>query len=337
GNHELPKMQNKLVALSPVDFPNFTITQFRADFPQAAEEDLVSNGQIYAMPLYMDTLALIYNRDLFDQAGIVSPPATWSDFQTDVAALRQVGANGQIARAAAAIGGTGKTVDHATDILELLMMQNGATMTSADLTTATFAQTTQESGSSGATAFNFYLQFANATSPYYTWNEGQTDSIDSFAAGQTAMIFDYQSALATIKNKAPFLNFAVAPMPQVAPDNAVNFPSYEALAVSKQSKDQFHAWDFAIYAATNGESATMYAGHRPPALRAAIAVNENNPDFGIFAKQALTARSWYEADDAQINDIMNGAIRDVLVGAANSNTALGQAEAQVSQLMKGNQ
>ncbi len=334
GNRALPKYKNKIVPLNPALFPNMTVSNFRDLYPMAAEQDLILGGQIYALPLYLDTMALIYNRDFFDQAGIVAPPKTWDEFQADVAALRQVNQNGQIVRAAAAIGGTEKTVEAGTDLLEFLMLQNGAKMVSDNLSSASFAS--GESGSNpGIAAFNFYLQFANSTSRYYTWNEGQPNSVDSFAAGKTAMIFAYQSALAGIKNKSPFLNFAVAPMPQLSVSDAVvNYPRYHGLVVSKQSQNQNWGWDFVIYLATNTDSMTMYSGGHPPALRSLIAKKMSDLDLGLFARQALTARSWYQVDDAQVDSILNGAIQSVLSGAANSNTALAQAQGQISQLMQ---
>lgn len=333
GNHALPKYKNKIVPADPSRFPNFTLSNFRELFPSAPEEDFISGGQIYASPLYLDTLALLYNRDLFDQAGIVAAPKNWNEFQADVAMLRQVSSNGQIMRAAAAIGSTEKTVDAGMDLLELLMLQNGAKMTNDDLSSALFA-TGANGVDPGAAAFNFYLQFANASSPYYTWNDGQPSSIDSFAGGKTAMIFNYQSAFASIKKKSPFLNFAVAPMLQPAGSAAVSYPRYYGLAVSKQSQNQGWAWDFIIYLTTNTDSATMYKGVHPPALRSEIAKKMNDLDLGVFTKQALTARSWYQIDDAQVARIMNGAVQAVLSGATDSKTALGQAQGQISQLMR---
>ena len=40
--------------------------------------------KIYALPMAMDTLALFYNQDMLNAAGIPQPPATWSDFQEAV-------------------------------------------------------------------------------------------------------------------------------------------------------------------------------------------------------------------------------------------------------------
>jgi len=150
------------------------------------------------------------------------------------------------------------------------------------------------------------------------------------------MIFDYAQAVADIKIRSPFLNFAVAPMPQ--PKGAsvdVNFPEYTGLAVSKQSKVSGWAWDFVIYAATNQGAVKMYLDGtgRPPALKNLIAADMNDPTFGVFAKQALTARSWYQADNLKIENIMNTAIQSVLTGQANSESALGRAQDQVTALM----
>src|SRR5205807_2006719 len=99
------------------------------------------------------------------------------------------------------IGGTEKTVDAGVDLLNLLMMENGTKMTSDDNRGATFA-TEDSENRGGKAAFDFYLQFANAGSPHYTWNDGEPYSLDSFAAGKAAIVFNYQSAIATIKNKS---------------------------------------------------------------------------------------------------------------------------------------
>ena len=334
-NREFPRQEGKLI---PADAGQFNIVKMREFFPQAVEQDFVSasGSQIYALPLYLDTLALIYNRDFFDTAGIVSPPKTWDEFLRIVPQLKVVSPAGGITRAAAAIGGSEKTINAAADILELLMLQNGVRMTSPQNNQASFASAMDNSTNPGTAAFNFYLQFANVASPYYTWNDGQGNSLDSFVNGKTAMIFDYAQAVADIKIRSPFLNFAVAPMPQ--PKGAsvdVNFPEYTGLAVSKQSKVSGWAWDFVIYAATNQGAVKMYLDGtgRPPALKNLIAADMNDPTFGVFAKQALTARSWYQADNLKIENIMNTAIQSVLTGQANSESALGRAQDQVTALM----
>lgn len=341
SNRELPKVKNRLVPVDPVQF---NLIRLREIFPSVVESDFtgVPGGQIYALPLYLDTLALIYNRDIFDQAGVVSPPATWDEFQDIVPKLRQVNPNGQIVRAAAAIGGSEISVDSAADLVQLLMLQNGTRMTDDGLTTAAFSSSYSDAGGIGArspglAAFNFYLQFANAGSPYYTWNDGQSNSLDAFANGKVAVIFNYQSALAEIERKSPFLSIGIAPVPQAkGSEVSVSFPKYHGLAVSRQSGAPRAAWDFIIYITTRPEVQEVYlngTGH-PPATRTFIGQALNKPGFNVFAEQALTARSWYVADDVKIEEIFDRAIQSVLSGQADSAQALRQAQDQVSQLMR---
>lgn len=340
GNRELPKHRGRVAPVDPDHLSSMNASRFRDElFPTAAAQDFTAEEQVFAVPLYFDTMVLLYNRDIFDQVGIVAPPKTWDEFQTAAGKIRVVNPQAQIVRAGAAIGGTGKTVDAGVDLLHLLMLQNGTKMVADDLGEARFASGGASERGGGNAAFNFYLQFGNAGSSYYTWNEGQPNSLDSFAAGKTAMIFNYRSALDIIKKKSPFLNVGVAPMPQTSADaRAINYARYDGLAVSKQSQIPYWAWDFALHLTANAANEKLYldATGRTPALRSLLQDELGDPNTGIFARQALTARSWYQADDATIENIFNGAIESVLNGQTNSEAALRRAQDQVSQLMSRN-
>ena len=326
-NRSLSKKTN---ILSPAG-AQFTADQVQNLFPTEVSQDFViasssSAGQVYALPLYLDTLSLIYNKDLFDQGGVVNPPVTWEEFQTDVAKLRNISANGQITKAGAAIGGSQKTIGNAVDLLSVLMLQNGVTMSSGK--TASFASET------GFGAFNFYLQFANPSSAYYTWSDSRQKDIDGFSAGNTAMIFGYTSDIQKIKSKNPFLRFGVASIPQVNASNAVNYADYWGLAVSKQSRQPSWAWDFIVSMAVQPQIAAQYSSitGQPPALREIINQKINDSVTGVSARQSLTARSWQQPDENRVNDIFNNAIVSVLNNQSDSRRALTQAQDQISQL-----
>lgn len=327
-NHSLPKFKD---ALAPIDPKKFTTVNFSDKFPTVAADDFIYKGQAYAAPLYIDTLALIYNRDMLDGASVATPPSTWADFQELVPKLRVINETGQITRAAAALGGTNKTVSHSSDLLSLLMLQNGTQMVSSDLSSAIFGSTSQ-----GPAALTFYLQFSNPASQTYTWNEAQQSSLDSFAAEKTAMVFGYKSDLDLIKAKNPYLHFGVGAMPQVSVQNSVNYANYMGLGVSVQSKRVADAWDLIIFLTTadvNAESFLRANGH-PPALRSLIAQNANDVDFGVFAKQALSARSWYIVDYNKVDDVLNTAIARVMSGQSDPVRAIREAQDSVSLLMR---
>lgn len=63
-------------------------TQIDADaFPASVKSAFTVNGQLYAVPANMATLVLYYNKKLFTQAGVTTPPATEAEFAADAKKL----------------------------------------------------------------------------------------------------------------------------------------------------------------------------------------------------------------------------------------------------------
>jgi multiple sugar transport system substrate-binding protein len=335
GNRDLSQWTSVTAPIPATLATTFNQVTLQNDFPDVVAQDFVSGGNIYALPLSIDTLAMIYNKDLFNTAGIATVPTTWEGLQANLPALRVTNGQGQITQAALALGGSETSIPNAPDIIFLLMMQNGTQMTSADGSSVTFATGANGSDNSGLNAFNYYLQFANAAGSSYTWNDGMGTALGSFVQGKTAAIFDYSSALADIKAQAPFLNYGVAAMPQPANATAkVNYAKYNGLAVSRNGANIAGAWSFIVNLTTSAADENIYTKDTgaPPALRSVIAADLTNPTLSVFASQALTAKSWHESNSTQIDSIMNIAIVNVLNGAADSTTALTQAQTAINSI-----
>jgi multiple sugar transport system substrate-binding protein len=318
-----------LAKVVPAPAATMDTVRLRALFPKAAEQDLVVGGQVYALPLYMDTLALFYNKDLLDSGGVVNPPKTWDELQQDVQALRSVNDQNQVTRAAVALGGSDASIAQSADILSLLMIQNGTQLADASSTFVNF-------GSTGEQAFNFYLQFANPLSPYYTWSDTFGDAVQRFAKGDVAMMLGYSSTLDAIKRQNPFIDVRVAPAPQASGTNTVRtYPDYQVLVVSKQSKEAAWAWDFIANVTANAGIMQTYgtATGRPPALNSLIA-KAGNDDAGLFARQSLVARSWYQVDGTSVAALLNRAIVSASSGTVTPENALRAAGDQISALFR---
>jgi multiple sugar transport system substrate-binding protein len=74
-------------------------------FPDVAATDFIrEEGAIYAVPLSIDSLALYYNKDIFNANGVARPPATWEEVEQLVPRLTQVDALGNITQSAIAMG-----------------------------------------------------------------------------------------------------------------------------------------------------------------------------------------------------------------------------------------
>jgi multiple sugar transport system substrate-binding protein len=324
NNAWLPKNGDK-IAPAPVSL--MSTSTFAGIFPQVASQDFISNGYIYAMPLSIDTLALIYNKGIFNQSGVAVPPKTWAQFESVIRETRME-TSGAISRPAVALGGTLTSMANATDILNLLLLQEGTEMISPESNQATFSST------AGQTALAFYTQFATPGSAYYTWKDSLGSALNSFANGKTAMFVGYASQIPQIKAENPYINFGVSTMPQFNLSNQINYPNYWGLAVSKQSQYQAQAWDFINFVTTDPTTANNYAtaSGRPPALRSLIAQYESDPILGPYASQALTAEDWVEPDADSVSTIFNNMIESVLNKTSSVSQALQTAEFSVNNI-----
>lgn len=294
--------------------------------PNVPPQDL-----IYGLPLSLDTMALYYNRDLLNNAGIVNPPTDWTSFQEDIVKITKLDEDGNLLLSGAAIG-TGENISRSADLISLLMMQNRAQMTD-DGGNIVFNQIPAElSGrtiSPGEEALRFYTDFASPVKEVYTWNNDQPDSIEAFAAGETAFMFGYAYHKEQIDTLAPRLNYSIAPMPQIEGNPPVNYANYWIETVSNKTADINEAWDFIMFA-TAEEQVDSYLNNteKPTALRNLIEEQTLDDNLLPFASQILTARTWYKGEDPNtmeqvfiemIDSVVNGEVivKDALDLAVN--------------------
>ena len=298
------------------------------EFVDVVSKDVVRDGLVYALPVSVDTLAMYYNKDLFNDAGIAKPPETWTDFQRMVEKLTTVNRLGTIQQSAAAIG-TAANVNRGPDIVQLLMMQSG-------LPIINDRGNVDVSNADGERSLTFYTDFANRGKKIYTWNLQQDFSIDAFAEGDTAVMFNYSYHIPTVQAKNPRLNFSLGRMPQIAGsavENHSNFAAYWPYAVSNSSTAPTAAWRFVRFVTSQSQADAINTAHTtPPALRSSVIESQRDPELGVFADQALTAKSWSRPDIAAADSIFNQAIDDVVTGASTAKEALRRAEDQLNRL-----
>lgn len=334
-NTWLPRHQNKLTPM-PEGF--ISIEDFSDSFVDVVSQDFVVDGQVYAIPLSVDTLALYYNKDLYNSAFITEPPAIWEEFNEDVKKLTKVDSQGNISQSGAAMG-TANNIVRATDILSLLMLQNGTQMVNDDQDEATFNKSavtaTGEEYQPGLDALIFYTDFANPRKTVYTWNPTMFFSTDAFVAEKTAMMMGYWYLDETIRSKAPKLNYGIARMPQIKDTpKEVNYPNYWGYGVSAASQNPDYAWEFLNFMSRT-ENVKIYTEEtgRPASRKNVLGEQAEDPKLRVFAEQALTAESWYQVDSEAIEGIFNQMIESVVLGQAGAEEALDKANNQVSGLM----
>ncbi len=331
NNSWLPQYLNKV---TPAPDKTFLFKEYKDAFVDVAVNDFTINQKIYGVPLYVDSLALYYNKDILGSAGIATPPKTWAELATNVHKIRRADKTGYFTLSGLAAG-MNSNVNRAVDILYLMMLQKRTVPYSADGTQPQFARTQQINGNSvnpGLVGLNFYTSFANPANTNYNWNFRSDYSIDAFTNGRAAFLYSYSYTAKTIRQKNPNLNFDVAPVPQPnLEDPSVNFANYWGQVVSKQSKNSSVAWDFLKFISSKESLDKYYAKNKQPSSRKdLISLQVNDPEIGVFANANLTAKSFYKPDQIKIDSIFGKVIDNIILNGLTTQQALTQAEQQAA-------
>lgn len=357
GNNWLSEHKEKIV---PLANSKQYLDTFKTNFVDVAYDDFIEDDQIYAMPLYCDTLALFYNKNLFNQAGITSPPETWDKLLDYVDYLTSTDSNGNITQSAIALGRSKNPggINRASDILTLMMMQAGVEIYDKRLSRLNFANDQKS-----VDVLDFYTQFALVGGGAYTWNSTMDYSIDSFRSGKTAMMINYSYWKNRLKEDSPKLNFDTAPVPQQSLNNKVNFSNYWGLAVTKHKELQpvsnnkpvtytqeiriDEAWKYIQFLTTKPVITEDQVGpsfdpnekylentNKPAARKDLIEKQKDDPEINEFAIQALTAKSWAQPKNLVVEEIFVEMIHEVITGAKTSYEALRSAESRINNLIK---
>jgi multiple sugar transport system substrate-binding protein len=75
NNEQIGKFK-KLVSPLDLSQKNYNINNFRKEYPTIIEEEAILDGKLYMLPFSIDSLALYYNRNIFDSLSIPTPPST---------------------------------------------------------------------------------------------------------------------------------------------------------------------------------------------------------------------------------------------------------------------
>jgi multiple sugar transport system substrate-binding protein len=355
GNNWLQEHKNKV---TPLPNSDQYLGLFEENFVEVAREDFVEENQIYAMPLYCDTLALFYNKDLFNQSGLTSPPKTWEELLDYVDYLTLTDANGEIKQSAIALGRSKNPggINRSSDILTLMMMQEGIEIYDKNQKSVSFAKDPK-----AIKTLDFYTQFALTGSNAYTWNSKMDYSIDSFKTGKTAMMINYSYWKNRLKEESPKLNFETSTVPQQNLNNKTNFSNYWGLAVVKNKilqpvkpnqpitytqQDRINeAWKYIQYVTTNYKKQNpelvlefdptekyLINTNKPSARKDIIEKQKNDFYIGDFAIQALTAKSWHQPKSLEVEEILVEMIDEVVTGQKTSRDALNSAQTRINNL-----
>jgi len=305
----LPMLKEEL---APLPSTIIKKNEYEKMFYPVAQKHLKIGDQYFGIPLMYDGLALFYNEELFQKKGISQPPKTWDELRDLASRLTEKDEKGRIKVAGIAMG-TADNVDHFSDILGLMMLQNGVDLKNMK-------------GSLAEDALAFYTVFSKEDK---VWDETMPPSTVAFASGKVAMMFAPSWRVFEIRKRNPSLRFKTAPVPQL-PGGTVNWASFWVEGVAKSCKHQAEAWDFLKFLVQKESLRKFYAEAAKTRLfgeiysRVDMAQSLVNEEYvGPFVEGAKTAQSWYFCSrtfDNGINDRIINYLKDA-VNAVNKGSS----------------
>ena len=308
-----------------------TEREIRQQFIEAADAFLGSKNEIFGMPFYMDALVLYWNKDLFTQNLITLPPKTWDDFRISSERMTKKDSGGSIVISGAALG-RGLNIKNMPLILTTMFLQAGDRIISS-----AGEIVLGESGSAGIrpteSVLRFASDFSNPRKTMQSWTPALPEARDAFTSGKLAMYLGRVSEYNEIKNKNPHLNIAAALLPQLqnAPRPVTGGTLY-ALSVTRASRNQLAAWQFAKFM-TNRENSAAYADKTGGvSLRRDVLPNYQKESVrSVFAESALALKLWPVLEPKSAEQIFRDLMEDVALERATIREAIDKAKARLQQ------
>jgi ABC-type glycerol-3-phosphate transport system substrate-binding protein len=288
--------------------------------------------QVLGLPMYLDTLALFYNKTLFRNVltkPYPAPELTWAGVRDDVIDLSTKNSTDPEGFYLAGIAlGRADNITRGVDIFYTLYHQfGGQNLLAAGQESA--RDDTSKAYRPLAAALDFITAFSRDKNKEYSWNSemglgSPEQELNAFARGKVAMIagysYYYDEILGLLDRSErlgddaiEFSEIGVAPFPQVRDPDEGNakliLADFFALSVSKSSEHPFESWQLILELTSRASQEEYFeATKKPTSRRDLIETQKQDPIFGVFAEQAVFADVLPIVDD----ELFDAAIAETL-------------------------
>ncbi len=185
--------------LAPLPEEDFPTAKVKANFASGQDAMLI-DGKYYGFPVAMNAWALFYNKDMFAEAGIDTPPATWEEFREDAIKLTKRDDSGKLVQ-------SGYFVDFDQQehiVWKVLLEQFGQPMFDADNRHVLW-----NTSDTGYEAFEWFVNLT-LVDKVTEWGWAESASV-AFDTGLSAMNFGSSSWPTRLATNSPDLNYGIAP------------------------------------------------------------------------------------------------------------------------------
>ena len=265
-----------------------------------------------AVPLYSMAYALYYNKQIFADAGISQPPATWAELVADGKKIEAKGKQ--------ALGAEGANVSENIHHAFVFAKQHNAEFFTAD-GKADFTN----DGVVAAVKQYVDLMAKDKVIPVGNAEYAQNQSVSDFAKGKTAMLM-WQSASANLKSQGMSeSSYGIAPIPvqSGSPGTGVQTNSMVAginLAVFKNTNNLDGSTKFVKFMTSDAEQKILNTAYSsiPPVKTAQEDTAFNTPANAVLKNTLATSAAALPqvADESQFETAVGTAVKNLFADAA---------------------
>ncbi len=221
-------------------------------------------GKIFALPFNAEGSILLWNKDLFEQAGLdpEKAPTTWAEIADAAAKVRALGDDIYGFYFSGACAGCNAFT------FAPLIWASGGDILSDDGATATLTDPNV------AAALDFYRQmWADGLMPPGAQADTGTDFANAFPTGKIGMTGSGAFAISQIKNDHPEINFGVTFLPGQN-DGQSSFAGGDSIGIPAGSKYPNEAFEFIQWLTSEEVQLEQYAKANSLPIRTDMADNE---------------------------------------------------------------
>ena len=300
------------------------------DFDPVALELGTVDGQIYGLPWSMEAMCLVYNKDMFREAGLdpEKPPTNWEELVECAKALT-VDKDGDGTIDQYGYGLVGNLTGNTWFRFVPELWSAGGEVANADMTEG--ALTSPEA----IEAMTHYtgLLTEHHVAPEGSVNNGAAEVRTLFNNKNVAMYVDGQPAVKNIQKDAPDIDVGVALWPGKSGTLNAGLGGYY-IATPKNAANPDDAWTF-IEDFLSKEVQEYFPISFPANLKARETDRFDDPISKVFAEQLTHTQNFQPLPDTPgAQQIILDAVQSVLTGMSTPEEAMQQANDSLNETLK---
>jgi multiple sugar transport system substrate-binding protein len=230
-----------LIKPNPADIEK----QFQSGaYAQVSLDQFTVGGKTYGLPILFSKPALFWNKAYFREAGLSRAPETFPEVMEYAKKLVKFDSSGKMIRSGISLRLSGQGSGIGEKWRFILEPAGGSLITQTK--SGKWHQNYDNDAGRGTTKF-----YIDAVQVHHVDDPKVQHDTDAFVAGNTAMFMREANVIGEIQQKAPNLEYDVAPIPRWTADGPhKSLVGQDGVYVSAKGKNQQAAYDFVKFLST---------------------------------------------------------------------------------------